>query len=574
MPLQDASLGSYLPCPSGSASHQVETLRHPDDRQTKLNDSQVESPVILEDASGSGGHAELPRTMGVLAAAAVSIGFALGSGIFSTPGIVWSLVRAPGPAIVLWILGSIVAFCGAFCFIELGTMLPQNGGEQAYLAYCFKKPPKLLSFLFSWSFMRPASVAATAIVFGKYLLYAMYGPPDAPAADGSQLSADAAAALIHREWMARGIAFLAVTLVAALHGASTRWSIRFNTALTMGKILAMSFIALSGIAALLGLVSLEHPPHNWDHPFEGASADVGDYTSAMFKVLWALSGWSNLNYVLGEVRHPERSLPIAIVSSLAVISSLYLLTNIAFMAVVPAAIAFESKEVLAASFSGIMFRPYVGQVVLPGVMAMSAFGGAAAGLFGGGRVLFAAAGDGQFPGAAIFSRLHPQLGTPLYAQLFNWIVVVLLLLLSPLGDGFSFLVDLTGYPSNVFFGLSVLGLLLARRAEPDKPRPFRVWRPVAYFFLCVALFLCVFPWLPPMGTAPPSSPTKPAHYLAPLFGTLLALSGVPVWYVTVVHNGSIRTAWQALRGRRPRAIPAPELGTDESGRPLLVSSSL
>jgi amino acid transporter len=94
---------------------------------------------------------ELPRSIGLFSAAAISIGFALGSGIFSTPGVVWSLTLAPGPAMLLWLLGAAVTFCGALCYIELGTMLPKSGGEQAYLAYCYKWPPNLLAFLFSWS---------------------------------------------------------------------------------------------------------------------------------------------------------------------------------------------------------------------------------------------------------------------------------------------------------------------------------------------------------------------------------------------------------------------------------------
>jgi amino acid transporter len=425
--------------------------------------------------------------------------------------------------------------------------------------------------------MRPASVAATAIVFGKYLVYAIYGPSEPThAADGSEDRAMAGMDVWQREWMARGIASIAVTMLTLLHAVSTRWSVHFNTALTLGKMLAMLCIAMSGIAVLVGLVSLEHPPHNWDRPFHGASKEIGDYASAMFKVLWALSGWSNLNYVLGEVRDPERNLPIAIVGSLSVISSLYLLTNVAFMTVVPADVAFHSKEVLAASFSSIMFKPYVGQFVLPLIMAVSAFGGAATGLFGAGRVLLAAAQARQFPGASIFAQLDRRFGTPLRAQLFNWAIVLLLICGPPPGEAFSFLVDLTGYPSNVFFAFSIVGLLLVRHSEPEKPRPFRVWKPVAYFFLCVAVFLCVFPWLPNMDAtkpAPPDASGRLPHYLAPLFGLLLSLSGVPAWYVTVLHNGDIPSAWRALRRHISSFTLRSDYLVDEHHQPLVTNRS-
>jgi amino acid transporter len=74
----------------------------------------------------------------------------VGGEIVTMPGVVWNFVRSPGMALVMWILGGLGCYCGAFSYTELGTMLPKNGGELVYLRYCYKKPRQLFSYLYTW----------------------------------------------------------------------------------------------------------------------------------------------------------------------------------------------------------------------------------------------------------------------------------------------------------------------------------------------------------------------------------------------------------------------------------------
>jgi amino acid permease len=111
----------------------------------------AESKIVDDIEAGASQRDALPRTMGLMAATALVMGHVIGSGIFSTPAIVWSLTGSPGMALLIWLFGGMVAICGAVCFVELGTMLPNSGGEQAYLAYTFRRPRVLASYLFFWS---------------------------------------------------------------------------------------------------------------------------------------------------------------------------------------------------------------------------------------------------------------------------------------------------------------------------------------------------------------------------------------------------------------------------------------
>ena len=116
-----------------------------------LTEQENEKENVDDIETGPSQQDALPRTMGPMAATALVVGQVIGSGIFSTPAIVWSLTGSPGMSLLIWLFGGVVAICGAVCFVELGTMLPKSGGEQAYLAYTFRRPHVLASYLFFWS---------------------------------------------------------------------------------------------------------------------------------------------------------------------------------------------------------------------------------------------------------------------------------------------------------------------------------------------------------------------------------------------------------------------------------------
>jgi len=251
------------------------------------------------------------------------------------------------------------------------------------------------------------------------------------------------------------------------------------------KLVALACIALLGFGVLFTGGS-----SHFAAPFVPTIASPGDvnllsaFGAAMISCLWAYDGWNNLNYVTEELREPERDLPRAIIVGTLGVMVVYVLVNIAYLAVLPPADLAASKAVATA----VALRTIgpVGAVLIPLAVAISTFGSTNGSLIGGARVFYAAARDGLFP--RIFARLSPN-AVPVVALVVqgSWAAVLVL----P-GD-FGTLVDYFGFAAWLFYGLAVIGLFVLRRQAPDLPRPYRVWGypvlPLA--FLGVAGFLVV-----------------------------------------------------------------------------------
>ena len=175
----------------------------------------------------------------------------------------------------------------------------------------------------------------------------------------------------------------------------------------------------------------------------------------------------------------------------------------------------------------------MGTKVLPLFIASATYGAVCAMVFSGSRVIFAAAKADFLPFSGFFSKIS-SFNTPVNALLLNWVLTVILMIAPPPGAAFSFLVDLVGYPTWIFYGLAVLGLLILRKTQPDRDRPFKVFVIVPFFVILMSIFLSVFPFYP---TETDDFP----YYLPPLLGLCFVFAGIPLWYYKV-------------RGREPNAI--------------------
>jgi amino acid transporter len=475
--------------------------------------------------------------MGVFSGTAMVAGLMIGSGIFSTPGSIWELAGSPGMAMVLWIVGGIITYCGTFCYIELGTMLPKSGGEQAYLQQAFRKPKALFAFLFCIIMIvciRPGSAAADSTVFGKYLMYSIFGE-QSTLADGFVKS--------HYDLFLRLMGVFCISSITLINIFSVKWSIRVHDILTTIKVLVLLLISVSGIVVLSGGTKVPYT-NNWSNPFAGSKIDANSYAKALFSVFWAYDGWNNLNYSVGELKNPRRNLPIAAGLGVTIVTILYLMANVAYITVVPATVAFTSHELLAGNFGEIVFGRVFGHIILPILIALSTYGAVSAMVFSMSRVMFVAAREGYLPFSSVFGKLHSTLKTPIYALLFNWCWTMVMLLGPPPGEAFEFLVDFISYPAWFFYGISVVGLLWMRKTQPELERPFKVWWPLAVLFILCAVFLCVFPFFPPTDGEPLVSPGGIPYYLSSLLGLISIVLPIPLWYIMVIHRGN---TGQALR---------------------------
>ncbi|KIK57784.1 hypothetical protein GYMLUDRAFT_45973 [Collybiopsis luxurians FD-317 M1] len=428
---------------------------------------------------------------------ALIIGMQIGSGIFSSPGVVVANTRSIGASLCVWAASGLLAWTGASSFAELGSAIPQNGGAQAYLAYAYGP---LVAYLFAWTAiiaLRPGGNAVISLIFAEYLNRIFFhstradvSPDDIP------------------QWAIKLTACLAVLLVTALCVWNRKLGTRAAVIFTSVKIACLVFIIVLGIVQLARGRSSPSLRQSW---FDGSSKSPSAYSLAFYSGLWAFDGWDQANYVAGEMQQPGKNIPRAIHSSMLIVIVLFLLANFSYFTVLEKNVVGLSNTV-ALDFGRAIFGPW-GGTVFAFMVAFSCFGALNGGFFTASRLIYAAGRENYLP--ALFGRLHKTRKTPLNATLLQTALTLVFILV---GGGFRSLINFSVVASWSFYFLTVLGAVILRVKEPMLERPYKTWIITPLIFCGVALFLLFMPIF-----------AAPLEALAVL---VFVLAGVPVYYIT------------------------------------------
>lgn len=245
------------------------------------------------------------------------------------------------------------------------------------------------------------------------------------------------------------------------------------------------------------------------------------------------------------MRNPVPTLRLAGPAALATCGALYLLANIAyFSAATPTEIA-NSGVTVAAFFMRQVFGA-AAQRAMAVFVALSALGNVLTITFAQSRVNQELAKEGVIPGQRFWAGTWP-VGAPSAGLLLHFVPSFVVIVAVPFGNAFNFIVDVEGYPSSVLALAVVVGLFWLRWRVPEAPRPFRVWWPVAAFFMVGQCFLIVAPFISPPGGVGDTPPLP--YWLYPIVGiTVLVASGVywVVWRVVMPRVGGFR--WRDRKG--------------------------
>src|SRR5947199_2458061 len=326
----------------------------------------------------------LPRRLGLWSAVAVLVGSTIGGGIFRTPAIIAERVPAPLPMFGVWILGGLLALCGALTYAELAALFPRSGGVYVYIREGFGRLP---AFLFGWTelvLIRASALGAIATPFAEYLLRSIGRDPALPENAG----------LVHY------VAAAAIAVTAALNYYGVRWSalvLNLTTGAKYGALLLLVLLAL--------LVGHGDPGH-----FTTAVGPVtpGLFGLALVSVLWTYDGWGDLSFVGGEVRNPERNLPRALVLGTVAIIAIYLLVNAAYLYLIPIDRMAGSPLVAADAAQLIVGRAGVGLVAV--VVMVATFSTLLGSILTSPRIFFAMAEEGLL--FRPVARVNPRFHTP------------------------------------------------------------------------------------------------------------------------------------------------------------------
>ncbi|KAJ1720633.1 hypothetical protein LPJ53_004762 [Coemansia erecta] len=454
--------------------------------------------------------APLERRLGLWSGMAIVMGSIIGSGIFSTPSLILGSVGSVGMSILVWVIGAVVSICGCAAYMELGTMLPRSGGEKAYLEAAFPWPRELMSFVFCLASIFvcwPTGLAADAVVTGSYLLYAATGTSEG-----------------HPAWAERMVGVGVAVLCALAHACFSRWAIRVQNVLTVVKALLLVLVVLVGLSQL-GRGQLGHDV------FAGTSRSANGYATALFKVFFAYSGYTALNYAVDELKDPARTLPRAAMGGLAATALLYVMSNVAYF------IVLDADEVRGAgtTVAGVFFTRVLGaawgQRVVPVLIASATLGNVMCGSFAASRVIFAAARDGYVPLGGLWGSVSRRFGTPVWALAAGGLLTSLYIVVPPPGQAYALLIDMGGYPFWLFSGLAIAGLLRMRRTHGELLRPFRAWMPANCLSLAAAVFMCAVPFVRPGKDDGAAQEGAAPYWAAPVVGVAFVAASCCLWYV-------------------------------------------
>src|ERR1035441_3974112 len=450
--------------------------------------------------------ADLPRVLGASQAMAIVVGTIIGSGIFLVPREMMQDTGSSTLVYLAWIVGGLLSLFGAMTYAELGAMLPYAGGEYVYLRGAYGDIP---AFLYMWTWFavaKPASIAAVTIGLARTLEFFPafhFLSMQVPGLGGPLPLLWSQVFAIAVTWFMTGLNYLGIKKAGD-----------FQLVFTILKGILILIVAGFCFASASGSFA------NFSTSLPHAVGGFGGFMLALIATLWAYDGWNDLTMVAGEVRHPERSLPIALIGGLFIVGVLFMATNAAIQYILPAAQIAASERPAVAALS-IVAGPR-GAGFVAAAMALSIFVTLNGTVMSGARIPFAAARDRLF--FRQFAHIHPRFQSPSTSLLVQGALsTVLLLFLSQFQQHF----ELAVFAEWLFYMLTATTVFIYRKRHPELKRPYRVWG----YPVLPAIFV--------VSAAAVLVSSYASNLEGSLLGTLLILLGLPVlWFVRKKYGAS------------------------------------
>lgn len=424
------------------------------------------------------------------------VGTTIGSGIFRSPAGIADKLPGPLPIILVWTVGGLFSLCGALTLAELAGAMPRTGGYFVYIRAAWGRLP---AFLYGWSeltLIRAAALGGIATTFAQYALRGLgYDPALAP-----------------YDTYAHWLAAATIGAIAVINVVGVRWGALIQNTTTLAKYGGLVIIILLAFA-----IGLPETGGHYTPAVPAGSISVSAFGLALVSVLWAYDGWGDLAKVSGEVKDPRRNLPRALLLGTLAIIAIYVLANIAYLAVLPVE-EMRRAPLVAANVAERLIGP-LGVTLVSLTVLLSTFGSVNGSMLTGGRIFFAMADDGLFfRGVA---KVHPRFKTPYVAVAVNASLGITFVLLRT----FEELADIFVTASLVFYLLSIGSIFVLRRRPDWNPSVRTPLYPFVPLLFCAAvLFLLVNALMDDAQRVPTLQ----------VFGVILA--GIPVYYLTVGKN--------------------------------------
>ena len=485
--------------------------------------------MMNKEATKPEGEKEFKRSLGFWDATLLVAGSMIGSGIFIVSADMSRMVGSTGWLLFLWILSGFITVMAALSYGELAGMMPKAGGQFVYIERAWGK---VTSFLYGWTVF---TVIQTGVIAAVAVAFAKYSGVFFPAISVENILLDFGFVKISTEQ------FLAIVLILFLTWINTKGiqhGKRIQVVFTTAKLIALLFLIVAGIYVGLNFEWYAQNFSNMWHAQTSVNVNGSWMTSelagtalvlalgtAIIGSLFSSDAWNNVTFIAGEIKDPQKNIPLSLLAGTAIVTVLYLLTNIAYLGLLPLhgdaaagdvigqGIQFATQDRVGTAAASQIFGDSA--VYLMALLIMvSTFGCNNGIILSGARVYYAMGKDGLFfKKAATLNRNE----VPEFALWIQAAWACALCLSGTYGD----LLDYCTFASLLFYIVTIAGIFKLRKKEPNAHRPYKV---IAYpilplLYILIAGAICAILLY-----------TKPQNTWSGLF--IVGL-GLPVYYMFI-----------------------------------------
>ncbi len=462
----------------------------------------------------------LQRKLGLWTCVSIVIGAVIGSSIFMKPATMAAQLGSPLLLLSVWIIAGIVSLFGAMINAEVGSVIPETGGQYMYFRFMYGN---FFAYLYGWAgfiVINTGAIAGIAFVFAQYAEYFVLMPRFSKEMEQSIFLS---IPLIGKFYILEnlGVKMLAIFLIALIT------LVNVKSVKTAGGV--QVFFSVLKVAALLVLVgviffsakgelqNLTKVSLQFDASFAGL---LTGFIAATTGALAAYDGWNNLGFLSGEIREPQKNIPRGLIIGLGCCIILYVLTTEAYLYMLPVDTMKQSSLVASDALYGVMGVAGGGFVAL--LVMLSTSGAVNGNILPCARVTFAMSGHNSF--FAVAGKVHPSHHTPSNALLIQaaWASILVLL------GSFDMLMDMFVFITWIFYGFAAYGIFIFRKKMPDVNRPYKMkgypYLPIIFIgftmlYVTVTLYNDINNYM--MGKT---------EIINSVFGLLLTATGIPHYF--------------------------------------------
>lgn len=455
------------------------------------------------------------RELGLLDGTMLVVGSMIGSGIFIVSSDMVRQVGSAGWLILIWMLTGLITVIAAVSYGELSAMFPKAGGQYVYLKEAYGK---LTAFLYGWSFfavIQTGTIAAVGVAFSKFAAY-LYEP-----VSDENILYELGAFKLNA---AQIVSIVTIIFLTYVNSRGVKNSKILQTILTIIKILSLLGLIIFGLTLA---ASSEVWNANWANawttqtyntdssswlPISGTALITG-ISAAMVGSLFSSDAWNGVTFIAGEIKNPKRNVGLSLFLGTFIVSVIYVLANLMYLAVVPLQEIATAKSDRVAVVAAEYIFGNIGTLIIAIMIMISTFACNNGLIMAGARVYYTMANDGLFFKKAAELNQHSVPAWALWAQCF-WASA--LCLTGKYGDLLDFVIIIV----LIFYILTIYGIFILRKKMPNAERPYKAFGyPILPFlYIIVASAISVALLITKTSTCG--------------WGVLIMLIGIPVYYMT------------------------------------------